>query len=172
MSANRYIIRGLIDGSLSVMGVVIGAYNPDVSIIISAGIAGSLANGFSNILAAFSAEYTIKHRALKDLEHSMLISLKNTEKESEIDKVVKRSAFLDGFSTVLGGIIPIIPFLFIEGIKALFLSMIITFLLFLSLGVYTARLSRKSILISCFKLIFFAGMTVFVCFLMRYIVRF
>ena len=55
----RYIIRGLIDGSLSTFGVVIGASGGDVSIIIAAGIGGGVANGISNILGALTAERAI-----------------------------------------------------------------------------------------------------------------
>jgi len=48
----RYLIRGLIDGSLSTLGIVIGAsiaidLSPEAAriIIVAAGIGGGLANG-------------------------------------------------------------------------------------------------------------------------------
>lgn len=170
MNTVRYIIRGLIDGSLSVMGVVIGAYNPDVFIIISAGIAGSLANGLSNILAAFSAEHTIGHKALKDLEDSLLTSLKDTEKEKEVNKIVRNSAILDGISTIFGGIIPLIPFFFIKGWVGLVFSIVITLLLFVGIGVYIAHISKRNILISCLKMVIFAVITAIVCFVIRNVI--
>ena len=56
-SGTRYIVRGLIDGSLSALGVVIGASgSADASVIIAAGLGGGIANGLSNILGAFTAE--------------------------------------------------------------------------------------------------------------------
>lgn len=171
MSNIRYIIRGLIDGSLSVLGVVIGAYNPDVSIIISAGIAGSVANGFSNVLGAFSAEHAIGHKSLRDLEESLLTSLKDTHKEHEINKIVRSSAVWDGAATFIGGLIPLAPFFLVEGFLALIMSFIITLFLFIGLGIYIARLSKKNILFSCLKMVIFATVTGLVCFSTRYIIR-
>ena len=110
MNKPRYIIRGLIDGCLSVLGVIIGGYNPDFSIIISAGISGAMANGFSNMLAALSAEEAARYKYLRELEESMLTDLSNTAQEKKVKKVIKKSALYDGCSTVIGGVIPIIPF--------------------------------------------------------------
>lgn len=171
MNITRYIIRGLIDGSLSVMGVVIGAFNPDVNLIISAGIAGGLANGVSNILAAFSAEHAIRYKYLKDLEESLLTSLKDTEKEQEVEKEVRNSAFFDGLSTIIGGAIPLAPFFFLEGNVALFSSIGVTLCLFIGLGVYTGYVSKKSIFMSCIKMVLFGIITALVCFSVRYIIK-
>ncbi len=114
MNKPRYIIRGLIDGCLSVLGVIIGGYNPDFSIIISAGISGAMANGFSNMLAALSAEEAARYKYLRELEESMLTDLSDTAQEKEVKKVVRKSAIYDGGSTVLGGVIPIVPFFFFQ----------------------------------------------------------
>lgn len=84
MNKQRYIIRGLIDGCLSVFGVIIGGYNPDFTIIISAGISGAIANGFSNVLAVLSAEEAAHYKYLGKLEESMLTDLSDTaQKKSQ-----------------------------------------------------------------------------------------
>lgn len=171
MNITRYIIRGLIDGSLSVMGVVIGAFNPDVRIIISAGIAGGIANGVSNILAAFSAEHAIRYKYLQELEKSLLTNLKNTEKEKEVEKVVRNSAIFDGLSTVVGGIVPLAPFFFLEGFIALLTSIGVTLCLFIGLGIYTGNVTKDSIFISCLKMVTFGILTALACFLIRYIIK-
>lgn len=152
------------------MGVIIGAYNPDISILVTAAIAGAFANGFSNMLAAFSAEQAFRYRYLRNLEDSMLISLKNTTKEKEIERKVKNSAIYDGLSTIAGGFIPLTPFFFLPPRTALISSISITVLLFALLGVYTAKLSDLNILKYSIKMVFFAGVTAAACFLVRHLI--
>ncbi|MGM0567843.1 MAG: VIT1/CCC1 transporter family protein [Elusimicrobiota bacterium] len=169
MNKARYIIRGLIDGCLSVMGVIIGAYNPDISILITAAVAGTFANGFSNMLAAFSAEQAFGYGRLRDLEESMLISLKNTTKEKELERRIKRSTIYDGIFTIVGGFIPLTPFFFFIPRTALISSIAVTLLLFAFLGVYTAKISKLNILYYSIKMVFFAIVTASACFLVRYL---
>ncbi|MFW6134204.1 MAG: VIT1/CCC1 transporter family protein [Elusimicrobiota bacterium] len=170
MNKFRYILRGLIDGCLSVTGVLIGAYNSDFSIIISAGIAGAVANGFSNMLAAFSAEQTVRLRNLKELEETMLTSLQDTVKNKQIKKTIRNSAFYDGTSTIAGGILPVIPFFFATGDNALIISLLITLFLFVGMGIYMGKISRTNIFISVFKMIILAAVTAGACTLVRFFI--
>ncbi|MCF7874820.1 MAG: VIT1/CCC1 transporter family protein [Candidatus Omnitrophica bacterium] len=167
----RYLNRGLIDGSLSVMGVIIGAFNPNIELIISAGLAGALANAASNLIAAFSAEQATGYKYLKDLEEDLLIDLRNTGKEKEIKRKIKKSALTDGISTLLGGVIPLLPFFLLKAKQALMASIIVTLLLFVVLGVYYGRLSKKNIIISGLKMAFIALVTAGVCFLIRILIK-
>ena len=82
----RQLVRGFIDGSLSTLGVVIGASGAEISIIIAAGIGGGVANGLSNVFGAFTAERIEEEMQIVKIERAMLKNLK----ETEIYKSVRR----------------------------------------------------------------------------------
>jgi predicted membrane protein (TIGR00267 family) len=155
----RYIIRGLIDGSLSTLGVVIGASFASPIIIISAAFGGALANGFSNILGAFSAEYAIRYREFRELERHMMKKLGGTRLDSRTKKDIRKSGFLDGGSTILGGIIPIIPFLLLAPAQALWVSIAAVIILMGLIGIVIGRLSKENILWAIGKMVVFTAAT-------------
>ncbi|MGM0442402.1 MAG: VIT1/CCC1 transporter family protein [Elusimicrobiota bacterium] len=72
--------------------------------------------------------------------------------------------------TIIGGFIPLSPFFFLEPRTALISSIAVTVLLFIFLGVYTAKLSNLNILKYSIKMVFFAIVTASACFLVRYLV--
>lgn len=113
----RYIIRGIIDGSLSSLGVVIGASGGDISIIIAAGVGGGVANGMSNILGALTAERAILEGERASQEKVLLQNEGSLKKSSFYQMAIDKTAvsgMQDGLATALGSIIPVMPFLFLE----------------------------------------------------------
>lgn len=164
----RLIIRGLVDGALSSLGVVIGASlagNPAVA--LAAGFSGAAANGFSNVLAAFTAEKTADHLKLRKLEHQMLKSLKGSSPEKNINKKVLKAGVMDGLFSIVGGVLPVIPFLFFNMQTALYVSIGLVTLLAASLGVYTSIISKENMILSIIKLVGFTLITVVICSLIQ-----
>ncbi len=155
----RYFIRGLIDGSLSTLGVVIGASIASPLIIISAAFGGALANGFSNILGAFSAEYAIRYREFRELERHMLKGLSGTHLDAKTKKDIRKSGFLDGGATILGGFVPIIPFFLLAPAQALWVSITAVVVLMALLGVLVGKISKENILWSMAKMVIFTAAT-------------
>lgn len=170
MYGSRYVIRGLIDGSLSVLGVVIGALNPDTSVIIAAGLAGSFANGFSNLLAAFTAEYAERYNILKDIEEAMTITLRKTIKEREVKRAVRHVAVGDAVASIIGGGLPVLPFFFLSAFEAVSVSILMILLIMAGLGVIVGRSARQSIIMTIGKMIAFTAATAIVSFGVRQIV--
>lgn len=165
----RVIIRGLVDGALSSLGVVIGASLAGSTVIaLSAGLSGATANGFSNILAAFTAEKTHDYMELRKLEKKMLKSLKGSSSEKRINRDVLKRGALDGLFSVIGGVIPVVPFLFWEVQTALYISVIVVTLLAAGLGIYTSIISKDSMLWSVVKLVGFTLITAGICSLIQY----
>lgn len=78
MRRERAAVRGTIDGCLSVLGIVIGAYGAEPSVLLSAALAGNLAGSISNLLVAFSAESAQRSAHLRRLERAMLRDLQGT----------------------------------------------------------------------------------------------
>ncbi len=153
----RHVVRGFIDGALSVLGVVIGASGAEISIVISAGIGGGIANALSNAFGAFSAEMVEEEIKLSEVEKSMLSDLRSTEIYREIRKKVMLRGIIDGVSTAFGSFLPIVPFIlalvmgysiklalaFSVGLTAISLSMV---------GMYYGMISKKNILLSGAKM--------------------
>jgi len=151
----RYIIRGVIDGSLSSLGVIIGASGGDPSLIITAGVGGGVANGISNILGALTAERAIVENVRMSQERALLKEegyLKSSLAYREALNRTTISGIWDGLSTILGSIIPITPFFFFPKEVAITLAVLITTLILFVLGVFIGKISRENILLSGFKM--------------------
>lgn len=160
----RLAIRGLVDGALSSLGVVIGAaLANDTTIILSAGLSGATANGFSNILAAFTAEKIGRYQDLQKVEKQMIRPLKGTSIETEIGKEVMKGGFIDGFVSIIGGLIPVVPFLFLDIRQGLYLSIGLVTLVAAGLGAYTGYFSKENIVFSIVKMMFFTLATAGIC---------
>mgnify|MGYP006278021103 CR=1 FL=1 len=160
----RLIIRGLVDGALSSLGVVIGAsLSNSTAVVLSAGLSGAVANGLSNIMAAFTAEKTSGYIALNNLEKKMLTSLKGTEREKRIEKEVLRGGAYDGIASIIGGALPVIPFTFMPPSQAVYGSIALVALVAAFLGVYTSMHSKENMLASVVKMLVFTFVTAGIC---------
>ncbi|MFW5990736.1 MAG: VIT1/CCC1 transporter family protein [Candidatus Nanoarchaeia archaeon] len=166
----RLIIRGLVDGALSSLGVVIGAsLSNDMAIVLSAGLSGAVANGFSNIMAAFTAEKTGRYVDLNKLEKKMMKSLKGTRHERAIEKEVMKGGIYDGVASFFGGAIPILPFLFLDGTAALSTAIGLVGVLAVVLGINTSLHSRENMFFSVTKMLVFTFATAGICVSIQYL---
>lgn len=155
---SRQFIRGFSDGALSTLGVVIGASSASTQVIIAAGIGGAMANGISNILGAYSAENVEGYLRLRGVEKAMVSrDLKNSTMHRSIRRRTLRVGALDGGGTVIGGLIPVFPYMAgIEG-EALMISIITVIGLIAGIGIYLGKLSKRNLVYSALKMAAFAG---------------
>jgi predicted membrane protein (TIGR00267 family) len=166
----RHIVRGLIDGSLSTLGVIIGASGANPAIIITAGLGGGIANGLSNILGAFTAEKARVEQELSKLERAMLKDglLRGTLIHEKAKKITVIGGLSDGLSTILGSLIPIFPFIlmFFVGYTreiAMSLSISVTIFLLFFLGIYLGALSKENIALAGLKMAVIGLITALIC---------
>ncbi|AEA47338.1 TIGR00267 family protein [Archaeoglobus veneficus] len=166
----RHVIRGLIDGSLSTLGVIIGASGASPAIIITAGLGGGVANGLSNVLGAFTAERARMEMEISELEKAMLKmgQLRGTVLHEKAKKKTYIGGISDGLSTILGSVIPVIPFLLMYPLGysrdfAMLLSVSVTIFLLFFLGVYLGKLSRENIAIAGVKMALIGLCTAIIC---------
>jgi len=152
----RYFVMNAFDGALTMLGVVIGAYISgmiaETTVIISAGIAGSIAMGASGVSGAYMTEKAERKKKIKQLEKAMLTDL---EKKGIHHKSHRFATFfaaiVDGFSPALAAMIVISPF-FLASFKiisaemAFFSSISITLLVLVLLGGYLAKISDESVI--------------------------
>ena len=150
-------LRGFLDGSLSTLGIVIGASSASGAIIIAAALGGTLANSIANLLSAFSAEGADSYRELRQVEEAMVShELKGSEAERLASRRTIRAGAFDGFATLIGGTIPMLPYLFLSASEAMLLAITLVVVSVSLIGIYMGRLSRRNIFYSAIKMAVFA----------------
>lgn len=158
------ITRGAIDGSLSTLGIVIGAISASPKVVIAAGLSGGVANGLSNMFAAVSAEKTEMLTDLSDIEDAMLKDdLRDTVLHEVKNKKVRLRGFVDGISTILGALIPVTPYFFAPANVAVLMAIFFTSLLSFFLGFAMASVSGRNILKIGVKMAIIAIMVAIIC---------
>ena len=168
----NHFVRGIIDGLLSTLGVVIGASAADTAIILAAGIGGAVANGVSNCLGAFSSEEYKGQMQIQKIEDATLSKgVEHSIIGKEMKKERLKAGILDGGSTIIGGFIPVTPFIFLDSGQALLWSVLSTVVTLFILGAYIGKVSKKWILISGLKLMILGILTaLLVHFIQHYLV--
>ncbi|AIJ05711.1 hypothetical protein JH146_0866 [Methanocaldococcus bathoardescens] len=170
-SGTRYIVRGLIDGSLSALGVVIGASgSADASVIIAAGLGGGIANGLSNILGAFTAEKASLERERIQKEKSLLKHNGYLKKSIIYKKAIRETmicGLIDGISTALGSALPVIPFFLFDIKTALYIAIAITIAILFILGVFIGKISKENVAVSGIKMVAGALIVAVLCFMIE-----
>ena len=149
-------LRGFIDGSLSTLGIVIGASSASNLIIVAAALGGTLANGISNLLSAFSAEGVEQYKELRKIEEAMVSrDMKGTEPERQVSRKTITIGAVDGFATVIGGGIPILPYLFLPPFEAMPIAIGMVIAVVSVIGLYLGKLSKRNMALSALKMAVF-----------------
>jgi predicted membrane protein (TIGR00267 family) len=150
-------LRGFVDGALSTMGIVIGAYAATGPVVIAAAVGGALANSISNALSAYSSAEAEHYSEMRSIEDAMV---SRELKGSSIERKMRRDTLIasasDGLATVVGGAIPILPYLFIKPPHATFLAAGLVVLMIFLIGIYLGKVSKRNIMFSAVKMAFFA----------------
>lgn len=145
--------RGMMDGTLSTLGVVIGAQGAPPEVIIAAGISGGIANSFSNIFAAFTAYETELMTKLNRIRDAMLRKeMEGTELYDEGKQKVRRQSLADGVATAVGALVPVLPYFFFRPGLSIYIAVFLTAVLGLIVGVLMGKLSRRSMIKSGLKM--------------------
>jgi predicted membrane protein (TIGR00267 family) len=151
-------LRGFMDGSLSTLGIVIGAYAAAGPVVIAAAVGGNLANGISNALSAYSSAEAEQYSKMRSIEDAMV---SKELKGSAVEKKIRRDNLLasvsDGLASVVGGAIPILPYLFLEPPHSMYLAAGLVIGMIFLIGIYLGKLSKKNILFSAVKMAAFAA---------------
>jgi len=167
----RYFVMNAFDGALTMLGVVIGAYVSGVLkpiVIISAGIAGSIAMGTSGMSGAYMTEKAERTKKLKGLERAMLKDMKDGLHGKSLRFASIYAAIVDGVSPALAAMIVISPFFLvnfnlISSEIAFFSSITITLLILSLLGVYLAKISDENMIKYGIQMLFVGVITASIC---------
>jgi predicted membrane protein (TIGR00267 family) len=172
--ARRYFVKNGFDGSMTMLGIVVGSWIAGVTnprIIVTAGLGACLAMGISGLFGAYMTERAERKRKLKTLEAAMITDLQDSIFEEASAFVSIYAAIVDGASPILTAIFSLIPFaLTIRGTLLIWDAYIISFTvslvaLFL-LGLYLGRIAKENILLSGVQTLAAGVITVVVAFLL------
>jgi predicted membrane protein (TIGR00267 family) len=153
--ARRYFIKNGFDGSMTVLGIIVGSWIVGVTkpeIIVTAGLGACLAMGVSGLFGAYMTEKAERKRQLKTVEDAMLTDLSDSVLSDASDFVSVYAAFVDGASPMLTAVISLIPFIItLTGTfviwDAYIVSLILTLATLFSLGLYLGRIAKENILL-------------------------
>lgn len=153
--ARRYFIKNGFDGSMTLLGIIVGSWIVGVTepqIIVTAGLGACLAMGVSGLFGAYMTERAERTRHLKTLEASMLTDLKGSVISDASDFVSVYAAFVDGASPILTAVISIIPFILTLMEKlviwdAYIYSFVLTLATLFSLGLYLGRIAKENMVL-------------------------
>lgn len=151
--ARRYFFKNGFDGSMTMLGIVVGAWIagvPEPLYIVAAGLAACLAMGVSGLFGAYMTEKAERERSLKELEESMLTSLKESMHNDASNFVSVYAALVDGLSPALTAMVSLIPFfLSMTGLLAIrdayLVSLILTLVMLFSLGLYLGKIAKANL---------------------------
>jgi len=151
--ARRYFVMNGFDGSMTALGVILGAWTVGVEnprIIVMTGLGACLAMGVSGFFGAYLAEKAERKRRMKSLEESMLTDLDGSLQQDASEFAPALAALIDGLSPALTAIISLVPFMLsIPGAipigDSYLVSFILTFGTLFSLGIYLGRVAKERV---------------------------
>jgi predicted membrane protein (TIGR00267 family) len=143
--ARRYFVMNAFDGILTIIGVLTGSYVARVesaSVVISTGLATSIAMGVSGLWGAYFTEAAERKRDLDELENHTLTDLSETR---------------IGRASRVAGVIALLPFFFSVSLGDIYisyyLSLGIALLSLFGLGAFLGIVSRGNFALWGLKMI-------------------
>ncbi len=158
--ARRYFVMNAFDGVLTMIGVLIGNYSAGVEsarVVISTGLATSMAIGVSGFWGAYFTESAERKRDLDDLESYTLTDLNKTKigRASRAAAIVV--SLVDGLAPFLAALVVLLPFfltpLWGEIYTSYYLSLTMALGALFALGAFLGAISRENIALTGVKMI-------------------
>ena len=112
--ARRYFVKNGFDGSMTMLGIIVGSWVVGVAraeIIVTAGLGACLAMGISGLFGAYMTERAERKRDLKNLEKAMMTKLDDSVITDASKFVSFYAAIVDGGSPILTALISLLPFI-------------------------------------------------------------
>ena len=148
----RYFVIGAFDGALTVLGIIIGAsafgtLEEHKALVLSASIGAAIALAVSSAVGAYEAERVEKKLDIRTIERAMLARLSEEHREA-FQFAAILSAIVHGIAPLIAGLLPILPFVFLDARTATVVAVAITLVILFLLGVYLGNLVRERVLVT------------------------
>jgi predicted membrane protein (TIGR00267 family) len=172
--ARRYFVKNGFDGSMTMLGIIVGAWVVNVTqpaIIVTAGLGACLAMGISGVSGAYMTERAERKRDLKDLETAMMTKLNDSVINDASKFVSFYAALVDGGSPILTALISLSPFFLLSyGLiavqNAYMSSLVVTLVTLFMLGIYLGRIAKENALLYGIQTLIAGVATVAIVFLL------
>jgi predicted membrane protein (TIGR00267 family) len=148
----RYFATNAFDGTLTIIGLVLGSYfaiilNPIT--VVRAGTGACIAMLFSGFAGTYFAERLIQHEQMQELEKAMLRKLDKSLPGKASNYIIVSSALVDGVAPFLTGLSCLIPIIasamgMMQWNIAVLTSCLIGLIILLALGYYIGRVARMN----------------------------
>ena len=153
--ARRYFVKNGFDGSMTMLGIIVGAWVVNVTepeIIVTAGLGACLAMGISGVSGAYMTERAERKRDLKKLETAMMTKLNDSVITDATAFVSFYAALVDGGSPILTALVSLSPFFLLLneliGVQIAYLSSLaVTLVTLFMLGIYLGRIAKENALL-------------------------
>lgn len=169
-ASRRYFVLGAFDGTLVVLGVVLGAYAVGASaeqmdVVLYAGLAAAVALSISSAVGAFEAERVEKLLSQASLEKALLTDV--GEEHAEAFRLATiLSAIVHAVAPLIAATTPLVPFVIFEDLGwAALASIIMTLSVLFILGAYLGRLVREKIFMAGMRFVLAGMATAIILFL-------
>ncbi len=158
--ARRYFAMNAFDGVLTVIGILMGSWLArvgDAAIVISTGVATSIAMGISGLWGAYLTESAERKRELAELNRVTLSDLNHTRVGRASRAAVVIVAIVDGISPALAAMLTLTPFFVAELLPdirfAYGAALTIALVLLFALGAFLGQISHENRLLFGLKTI-------------------
>jgi len=152
--ARRYFAMNAFDGVLTIIGVLMGNLTAGVDnpkIVLSTGLATSIAMGVSGLWGAYLTEAAERKRDLVELSSQTLTDLNDTRIGRASRVAAVAVAVIDGLSPFLAALVVLTPFfatgLFPTLTLVYYTSLGIALLILFALGLFLGHISRGNLII-------------------------
>ncbi|MCJ2563572.1 MAG: VIT1/CCC1 transporter family protein [Candidatus Thermoplasmatota archaeon] len=149
-TSRRYFVLGAFDGTLIVLGVVLGAYAAGVAsehmeIILFAGLSAAVALSVSSAVGAYEAERVEKLLSRASIERALLTDV--SEEQAEVFRFATLlSALVHASAPLIAATVPLIPFVIIPDLgMAVLTSVVMTLSVLFILGAYLGNLVKERV---------------------------
>ena len=157
--ARRYCITNGFDGTLTTIGVVIGAYLGGITeglTVIGIGLGAAVGLGTSGIWSVWEIERAETSRQQEELEQAMLTSLDGTQLTRDLRSEQIVLALSSAAGPVVAVTVMLIPFLWVDRFYAMFGAVLFSILIGISIltlaGAYMGSISRQRWYVAAFRM--------------------
>ncbi|WP_135827147.1 VIT1/CCC1 transporter family protein [Halorussus ruber] len=157
--SRRYFISNGFDGTLTSIGVVLGAVLsgvPDGVTVVKIGVGAGVGLGTSGVWSVWEIERAETKAAIRRTERAMLTDLDDTGFERRQQSVRTVHAIASGIGPLIGILLPLLPFL-VEGVllslwQAAAVSVALGVGLLASFGAYMGSISGQRWYVAAFRM--------------------
>jgi predicted membrane protein (TIGR00267 family) len=149
--SRRYFISNGFDGTLTCIGVVVGAYLSGVSdglTVITIGLGAAVGLGTSGVWSVWEIERAEKEAELIQIERAMLTDLEDTTVQQRQAGARKINAVASGIGPLIGVLLPLIPFLgqsiVVSMFEATLLAVGVGVAVLFTFGAYLGSISKQN----------------------------